>query len=172
VRLIDFGKGSYVDTANAIRELLDLPVLVMEEPKKSHRALSPETYLGFGRGRSYPPAITIQPDQIADYHYQGVLREDQAGLKVKWLVENERITAEGNASFLDFNFLAKRLYSVDTEWTRKIEKYSFFRLKRLIRRPTLKGFVLLRNRFYQRKSSIFLRFASQCLGLYLQAFEA
>jgi hypothetical protein len=60
---------------------------------------------------------------------------------------------------------------VDTEWTRKIKKYSFFRLKHFIRRPTLKGFVLLTNRFYRIKSSIFLRFASPCLGFYLQAFE-
>jgi hypothetical protein len=51
------------------------------------------------------------------------------------------------------------------------KKYSFFRLKHVIRLPTLKGFVLLTNRFYRRKSSIFLRFASQCLGLYFQAFE-
>jgi hypothetical protein len=58
-----------------------------------------------------------------------------------------------------------------TQWTRKIKKYSFFRLKHFIRRPTLKGFVLLTNRFYQRKSPIFLRFASKFFCFYLQAFE-
>jgi hypothetical protein len=63
------------------------------------------------------------------------------------------------------------IFLVDTEWTRKIKKYSFFRSKHFIRRPTLKGFVLLKNRLYRRKSSIFLRFASQSLGLYLQGFE-
>jgi hypothetical protein len=71
-----------------------------------------------------------------------------------------------------YSFQIKDLtFVVDTKWTRKIKKGSFFRSKYFIRRPTLKGFVLLTNRFYRRKSSIFLRFASKCLGLYLQAFE-
>jgi hypothetical protein len=60
---------------------------------------------------------------------------------------------------------------VDSEWTRKIKKYSFFRLKHFVRRPTLKGFVLLKNRFYRRKSSIFYALRANFLAPYLQAFE-
>jgi hypothetical protein len=81
----------------------------------------------------------------------------------------KKSSAKSGWILLDFD--AKVGDSVDTELIRKIKKYSFFRLKHFIRRPTLKGFVLLTKRFYRRKRSIFLRFASEFLGLYLQAFE-
>lgn len=112
IQMVHFGEGGYVETENAIRELIGLPALKMEEPKISGRPISPETYLGTARGKSYTPEITIQPDQTVQYNYTKPLTEDQVGLKGKWKVEAEHIISEGDDSTLDFNFLAQKVYLV------------------------------------------------------------
>lgn len=112
LRMVHFGEGGYVETENAIRELLGLPVLSMQEPIKSVRPLSPETYLGTLRGHNYSSEIEVKPDQSAQYNYTNTLPEDKVGLKGDWKVENERIVSEGSDSYLDLNFLAKQVYLV------------------------------------------------------------
>lgn len=112
LRMVHFGEGGYVETENAIRELLGLQALQMKEPVRSTRPLSPETYLGSARARSYTSEIKLKPGQIVQYDYKKPLKEDQVGLKGKWKAEDERITAEGTDSQLDANFLAKQIYLV------------------------------------------------------------
>lgn len=111
LRMVHFGEGAYVETENAIRELLGLPALVMQEPVRSSRPLTPETYLGLLRGRSYAPGIEIKPGAHV-YEYKTPLAEDKVGLRGKWKVEGERITSEGNENYLDLNYLAKQVYLV------------------------------------------------------------
>lgn len=113
VRMIHFGEGGYVETENAIRQLLgNLSPIVKEEPTKSTRPISPETYLGAARGNSYTTEITILPNLPSYYQYKTPLKDDHVGLKGNWIVEEERITSKGPDSFLDYHFLATRVYLV------------------------------------------------------------
>lgn len=110
IRMVHFGEGGYVETENAIRMLLSMAPLEMQEPKQTIRPISPETYLGLFRGRSYKMGIT--PHQIVDYRYTAPLGNDQIGLKGLWRAEEEYIEAESNDSYLDCNFLATHVYLV------------------------------------------------------------
>ena len=110
--MVHFGEGGYVETENAIRKLLGLSALKMEEPKQRLLPISPETYLGALRGESYTPEIHLKLNQIARYDYQKPLAHDQAGLRGLWNIEDQRITSEGDDSFLDYNFLAQEVYLV------------------------------------------------------------
>jgi cytochrome c biogenesis protein CcdA/thiol-disulfide isomerase/thioredoxin len=108
LRLVHFGEGSYADTENAIRGLLNLPPLRLQEVKKVGHPLSPETYLGSLRGSNY----TSEMHPNGSYSYVSPLPENKVGLKGKWKIEEEKITSQGTDSFLDYNFLAKQVYLV------------------------------------------------------------
>ena len=110
IRMVHFGEGGYTETEKAIRELLNMPAIEIQESKRLSRPLTPETYLGLARGRSYPMRIT--PDKSADYHYEEPLGEDQVGLRGKWQAEKEYILATSDASYLDLNFLATHVHLV------------------------------------------------------------
>lgn len=110
LRMVHFGEGAYVETENAIRELLGLIPMKMHEEEKVTRTLSPETYLGFARGNRYQ--VELKPKESFFYDYSTSLREDQVGLKGLWQVESESITSLSDASYLDYNFLAKQVYLV------------------------------------------------------------
>ncbi len=112
VRMIHFGEGGYMETENAIRHFLGMSPLHMEEPKASTRRITPETYLGTERARSYTNENIIKPNVTAEYHYFASLKDDQVGLKGKWKAEREFILSESNESDLSLNFLAKRVYLV------------------------------------------------------------
>ncbi len=79
IRMEHFGEGAYADTENEIRELLGLAPLNIAEPQVVSMPISPETYLGYGRGRSY--VVEIKPGQTAVYAYSKPLGDDQVGLK-------------------------------------------------------------------------------------------
>ena len=59
--------------------------------------LTPETYLGFLRAKSYVQSIILKNKQITDYDYQTKLANDQVGLKGKWFVSDEYIQAKNTA---------------------------------------------------------------------------
>lgn len=110
IRMVHFGEGAYTETEKAIRELLNMPAIEIQESKRLSRPLTPETYLGLDRGRSYPMRIT--PDKSADYRYEESLGEDQVGLRGQWQAEREYILATSDSSYLDLNFLATHVYLV------------------------------------------------------------
>lgn len=112
LRMIHFGEGGYIETENAIRKLLGMPQLMMEEVKLSKRPITPETYLGLLRGKSFTAENQIVPMEIAQYDYKTPLQEDKVGLKGAWMVENEKITSASDESKLDLNFLARDVYLV------------------------------------------------------------
>ncbi|NNM43283.1 MAG: cytochrome c biogenesis protein DipZ [Chlamydiae bacterium] len=112
LRMIHFGEGAYGETENAIRSLLGLSTLVMQDRKETTHELTPETYLGLERAHSYTSQISIKPNKVAQYSYKTPLENDQVGLRGLWSVENEFILSEGDDSFLDLNFLAKQVYLV------------------------------------------------------------
>jgi thiol-disulfide isomerase/thioredoxin len=124
LRMVHFGEGGYAETEEAIRELLGMTVMPIEEQVEVLRPLTPETYLGTLRGIHYTSEIKILPDQTAFYDYKNPLGEDQVGLKGKWKSENERITSESDESYLDLNFLAKNVYLVLSGYSKNpIEVY-------------------------------------------------
>jgi len=107
-----FGEGGYQETENEIRQLLGLSPLKMSEKTTTQLPLSPETYLGTLRGKSYTTEQQISPNQVVTYDYKKALELNQAGLKGAWKVEEERITAAGDDSYLNYDFLAKNVYLV------------------------------------------------------------
>ena len=109
---VHFGEGGYSEMENRIRELLQLPPLTSQEASRQTRPLSPETYLGMERGKSYTSENKILFGQTALYTYSTPLKEDTVGLKGYWLVQPESITAVGNDCFLDYNFTGKQVYLV------------------------------------------------------------
>jgi thiol-disulfide isomerase/thioredoxin len=110
IRMVHFGEGAYAETEKAIRELLNMPAIEIQEPKKLSRPITPETYLGLDRGHNYQMSIT--PDKSANYRYAGPLGEDQVGLKGNWQAEEQYILATSDTSYLDLNFLATHVYLV------------------------------------------------------------
>lgn len=125
VRSFHFGEGAYLETENDIRGLLRLPPL--EEKEKIavvHRSITPETYLGANRADRYVPGNSIKSDLTVTYDYHEPLKDNQIGLKGKWLVSSEKITSMGEVSYLDLNFLATRVYLVmDSEKPQLITVY-------------------------------------------------
>ena len=112
IRMVHFGEGAYSETENGIRALLGLAPLTMKEFEKEARPLTPETYLGSARGGSYISEISLRPGEAAQYSFTPPLGNNQVGLKGLWRVESEYIEAEGDACYLDLNFLAKQVYLV------------------------------------------------------------
>ncbi len=112
VRQVHFGEGQYMETENAIRNLLGMPPLKSEEKIVQKRPTTPETYLGSSRAAHYQPGLSIKRDKIDYYSYTPPLQEDRVGLKGDWLVNPQNITSKNNESSLELNFIASRVYLV------------------------------------------------------------
>ena len=111
IRMEHFGEGEYTETENGIRMLLGMSPLNRKDETVSTRPISPETYLGLSRGKSYKSYLSSH--KTANYKDEvSSLKEDQVGLKGPWLVEDEYIEAKGSDSYLELNFLAKEVYLV------------------------------------------------------------
>jgi cytochrome c biogenesis protein CcdA/peroxiredoxin len=110
IRMTHIGEGGYMETENAIRALLGLEPLTMKESGAVSRPLTPETYLGVLRGRSY--AENIKPYTVTNYSYTPPLAKNRVGLKGPWKAMDEYILASGDESYLDLNFLATEVYLV------------------------------------------------------------
>lgn len=98
IRMEHFGEGAYVETENAIRQLLGLSPLAEEEGHKPIRPITHEVYLGKERG------YTLS--------YAEALPENAAGVKGTWEIGQESILAQGNDCYLGLNFQAKQVYLV------------------------------------------------------------
>lgn len=114
VRKVHFGEGNYLETENAIRLLLHLPLLAEEKENPVPRMIemTPETYLGYERANAYVPEISIIRNKKASYRYQGSLKSNEVGLKGEWTIEAQSITSNSNHSQLNLSFKANRVYLV------------------------------------------------------------
>lgn len=112
VRQIHFGEGAYMETENAIRSLLNEPPILGHEVAVVRRPMTPETYLGYSRAMHYDSSIDLTHDKTKSYTFTGSLGDDKVALDGPWKVEPEKITAAGNGSKLELNFLASRVYLV------------------------------------------------------------
>lgn len=115
VREVHFGEGGYLETENAIRSLLRLPLLTEEKEEKMSvylASITPETYLGYKRGEAYASEIHIVRNEMVHYNYQNVLKPNEVGLKGDWTIDAEQITSDSDDAQLSLNFQANRVYLV------------------------------------------------------------
>ncbi len=116
IRETHFGEGAYLETENAIRNLLGLPALSEQEKEEKGvmalRQLTPETYLGYERAAAYTPEINVIKDKIAQYDYKNKLDDNEVGLKGSWLVQSQYIQAKSDGALLSLNFMARHVYLV------------------------------------------------------------
>lgn len=115
VREVHFGEGAYLETENAIRSLLQLPLLTEEKKEKAPNhtvSMTRETYLGHKRAEAYASEIHIVRNEMAPYNYVNALKPNEVGLKGDWTVDAEQITSDSDDAQLSLNFQANRVYLV------------------------------------------------------------
>ncbi len=113
VRQVHFGEGGYLETENAIRNLLGMTAMEEKEPTKiSSRPITQETYLGTSRAKNYTHSLHLKPNETVFYDYTPPLQNGQVGLRGKWFVSTQKITSQSDTSTLDLNFIATRVYLV------------------------------------------------------------
>lgn len=113
IRYKHFGEGAYLETENAIRNLLDLtPLHEKEKEQINFKEITPEIYLGYERATNYALEITLTRDQTNNYDYKDKLSNDKIGLKGSWLVTSQSIQSKSDNSILDLNFIANKVYLV------------------------------------------------------------
>jgi len=112
IRYTHFGEGNYVETENAIRELLDEKPIEKNEEIISRKKQTPEIYLGYQRAANYTNENSIQIDKTIYYDQIGLLPDDAVGLEGDWLVEEESITAGNDGVKLKLNFIATDVFLV------------------------------------------------------------
>lgn len=120
VRREHFGEGDYDETEKAIRALLteagsqmngDMtvrrPVQVPVTPEQT-----PETYLGYDRGRNFANAAEFEADKTKNYTLVDELDDNQWSLGGAWRIRATDSLAEGDRSVLRIKFSAKEVYLV------------------------------------------------------------
>ncbi len=112
IRYTHFGEGNYVETENAIRKLLSENAITATEPTVPAHQLTPETYLGWGRGQSYTNENSIKTDQTATYDFKSGLPDDAVGLKGDWAVMKEYIQSKAGGNVLSLNFTGQQVFLV------------------------------------------------------------
>ena len=117
IRMEHFGEGAYLETENAIRNLLGLAPLSKEledttKEKMTKRVISPETYLGIQRAEHYVKGMQIKQNQVKEYLGSEPLEDNQVGLKGKWFIGPQNITSYEDGSELELNFIATKVYLV------------------------------------------------------------
>lgn len=112
-----FGEGKYDVTENNIRYLLGLkgkfasPQAGMPPPTLSPEQ-TPETYLGYGRAKSFGGNQPVVRDAQSAYLFPAALPENAWALSGKWKVESEKIIAVEKNTALGLNFTARKVFLV------------------------------------------------------------
>lgn len=114
VRQVHFGEGAYLETENAIRNLLSLEPLKEpsnKEPVAMKKTITKETYLGHLRAQSYTEQNKLKQNEVSHYDYK-ILQPDEIGLKGDWKLVPEFIESESDSAILGINFQASEVYLV------------------------------------------------------------
>ncbi len=119
-----FGEGSYEETEENIRKLLNAKESEEKlHPNSSFNSITrskseysfhqtPETYLGYARANNYAGQTKMVKDIAATYHYPENLSQSAWGLRGKWIIKPEKIiSAEKNAA-IKIHFNASKIYVV------------------------------------------------------------
>lgn len=115
IRYIHFGEGNYTETENAIRSLLDEPLLAQKEESflpSLNRRITRETYLGWSRAESYSRSNTIAIDQLGSYSLPSVILQGEVGLGGEWVVQKEQIVSRSENAQLSTAVTARDVFLV------------------------------------------------------------
>ena len=120
-----FGEGSYEESEQLIRTLLDeagaqaLPSMVgtqaaqgIEVASDERTVGSPETYLGYERARNFSSPVVVQRDQRTSYVLPAALQLNQWSLGGVWVVGPEFAQAGAPGTKIAFRFHARDLHLV------------------------------------------------------------
>jgi thiol-disulfide isomerase/thioredoxin len=106
LRFVHFGEGAYIETEQAIQDLLReitpgaslpeimTPLRAEDEPGAVCLPASPELYLGYRRGR-IGNAEGFHEDAVAAYRFQGALEEDRFYAQGQWASTAEYFESAG-----------------------------------------------------------------------------
>src|SRR5581483_15269 len=113
IRHARFGEGDYSQTEDLIRRLLaerhSLPPAVHMADRTPTGPISPETYLGYIRGRYRTGSV--RADTWASYRLPGRLAQNGVALGGVWRVQQERALT-GLGATLEFRFVASKVHLV------------------------------------------------------------
>src|SRR4051794_6598834 len=114
VRHAHFGEGEYDGTEKLIRSLLServhrLPPMLALPDRTPTGLTTPETYLGYARGR-YPIA-SVRKGRLSSYELPSSLDPHEVALGGPWRVEEERAVAGAGAT-LALRFVARKVHLV------------------------------------------------------------
>ena len=116
IRYWHFGEGSYAETETIIRKLLSeagttVNAALVSAPDARLAAITPETYLGYERGKGFASAVDPLPDKAVDYRPARIPGSGEWNLQGKWTITGQYIAPEGSGS-LWLGFEAKDVYLV------------------------------------------------------------
>jgi cytochrome c biogenesis protein CcdA/thiol-disulfide isomerase/thioredoxin len=115
VRYFHFGEGEYDVSEIVIQALLkeagtDVGGIV-SKPAPEIDAQTPETYLGYGRGRGFASATVPAPDMVTDYLPARVPQNGEWNLSGKWTITQQYVLPESSGT-LELGFQAKNVFLV------------------------------------------------------------
>jgi cytochrome c biogenesis protein CcdA/thiol-disulfide isomerase/thioredoxin len=115
VRYFHFGEGAYDVSERVIRALLKEagadPAGIVSKVEAKLEAQTPETYLGYERGRGLRSSVSPAAGKIVDYKPGKSLGNGEWSLEDKWKIEDQYVVSESGGT-LDFRFNAKSVYLV------------------------------------------------------------
>jgi len=115
VRYFHFGEGAYDVSERVIQALLKEAgaetsgIVSKVETKLEDR--TPETYLGYERGKLLQSAVPPEAGKVVDYKPGKDLGNGEWSLDGKWKIEDQYVVSESDG-ILDFRFNAKSVYLV------------------------------------------------------------
>jgi len=120
-----FGEGSYAQSEQLLRELLDesgtqpLPAAAavgaaagVEVAPDEENVRSPETYLGYARAENFASPVALKPDRSVSYPPPAALKLNQWSLAGSWSVGDEAARATAPGARIVFRFHARDLHLV------------------------------------------------------------
>src|ERR1700756_740578 len=118
VRHTKFGEGDYDGTERLIRQLLvnadpnvTLPGATNAVDKTPRTRLTPETYLGVGRGFNYGGTGDYKAGP-APLGYPATLPADRFALRGRWTLDDQGATAGSDDAAIRLNYTGKDVYAV------------------------------------------------------------
>jgi cytochrome c biogenesis protein CcdA/thiol-disulfide isomerase/thioredoxin len=116
VRYWHFGEGEYAESEAVIKKLLAEAGAAVDKNIVSAApvqlaALTPETYLGYERGKGFASAVNPEPDKAIDYRPARVPAQGEWNLRGTWTITGQYIAPRSSGTlWLGFN--AKDVYLV------------------------------------------------------------
>jgi len=115
VRYFHFGEGDYNVSEKVIQALLREAganiASTVSKPAPLIEANTPETYLGYDRGRGFASATTPVPDKPADYRPAKVPQNGEWNLTGTWTITPQYVVPETSGA-LQLGFDAKNVFLV------------------------------------------------------------